>query len=121
MPRDFAHNLDAIRRDIEALVRKAAVEQLHLSDPNTIASIVARSAAELLALPAATPAEVMKARRLMLRQTMLDDFERLRCEGKIREAATIVARRYALDPHDPIEVERIAQWLRRQGRQVSCD
>jgi hypothetical protein len=121
VPRDLPHNLDVIRRDIEALVRKAAVEQLHLSDPNTIASIVARSAAELLAFPDAAPVEVIKARRLLLRQSMLNDFERLRRDGKTREAATIVARRYALDPHDVIEIERIAQWLRRQRRKLRAD
>jgi hypothetical protein len=42
----------------------------------------------------------MKARRLLLRQSVLNDFDRLRRDGKTREAATIVARRYALDPHD---------------------
>jgi hypothetical protein len=64
----------------------------------------------------ATPRELAAAGRRALRAQVVADIVRIEKEGRVRAAASIVARSYAADVHDPIEVETLANKFRRWRR-----
>jgi hypothetical protein len=120
MPRDLPHHppeIEAARRDIEAIVRKAAVERLGISDPDTLTKIIGHAAAELLASasPDATPRELTKSVEAHRRKLMLAQYDRLR-PTKGHATAIIVAKQFARDPRDITEVESLAHYLRDHHR-----
>jgi hypothetical protein len=101
---------------IERAVKAAALALL--SHDQTIAEVVATLANAVAGGEPAdvTPREGVAAARQSRRDKMITDLIRLEQEGRGRPAATIVARRFASDPHDPTEVESLATKLRRWRR-----
>ncbi len=64
----------------------------------------------------ATPRELAAAGRQAHRERVVADILRLEKEGRGRAAASIVARVYAADLHDPVEVETLTNKFRRWRR-----
>jgi hypothetical protein len=60
-----------------------------------------------------TPREKKQIDALARRERMLAEMSRLEEEGRSREAPMLVARAFAVDRRDPIEVESLARSLRR--------
>jgi len=60
-----------------------------------------------------TPREIAAAARQARRRQMLDELARLESAGRGREAASIVAKKFARDPLDPVELASLAHQLRR--------
>jgi len=61
----------------------------------------------------ATPREIAAAERLAHRARVVDEMVLLESQGRGRSAADIVARRYAADVKDPIEMETLKNKFRR--------
>jgi hypothetical protein len=95
---------DARQAAIERAVRAVALGRL--SEVEAVAAI-----ANAIAMP--TPRENAAAARQSLREKMLAGLSRLEAEGRGRSAVMLVARKFASDPLDPIEVESLARKLRR--------
>lgn len=60
-----------------------------------------------------SPRERIAAARGLRRREMLEEISRIERSGKGRAAAMIVARTFAIDAHDPVEIESLARQLRR--------
>jgi hypothetical protein len=102
---------------IERAVRTATLALL--ARDQTVAEVVA-ALTEAVAdeVPAdITPRESVAAVRKLRRDTMVSELIRLEQEGRGRLAAMLVARKFASDPLDPIEVESLATKLRRWRRE----
>jgi hypothetical protein len=64
----------------------------------------------------ATPREIAAAERLAHRARVVDKMVLLESQGRGRDAADIVAHRYAADVNDPIEMETLKNKFRRWWR-----
>jgi hypothetical protein len=102
---------------VERAVKAAALALL--SRDRTVAEVVAALADAVSAdVPAdTTPRESVAAVRQSRRERMVTELIRLEQKGRGRPAAMLVARKFASDPHDPIEVESLARKLRRWRRE----
>jgi hypothetical protein len=60
-----------------------------------------------------TPRESVAAVRQSKRERMVAELVRLEQDGRARASAMVVARKFASDPRDPVEVESLARKLRR--------
>jgi hypothetical protein len=99
---------------IESAVRETALK-LWARD-QTVAEIVEKLTV-VGAMPVDTPRDGAAAVRESRRKAMLAELERIEQEGRGSAAAMLVARKFASDPLDPIEVESLATKLRRWRRE----
>jgi hypothetical protein len=100
---------------IERIVRETALK-LWARD-QTVTEIVEKLTV-VGAMPAdITPRDGVAAVRQSRRKAMLMELERLEQEGRGSAAVMLVARKFASDPLDPIEVESLARKLRRWRRE----
>ena len=100
---------------IERAVRETALKLWARNQ--TVTEIV-----EKLTVVGAMPADItlresVAAVRQSRRKAMLAELERIEQEGRGSAAAMLVARKFASDPLDPIEVESLATKLRRWRRE----
>jgi hypothetical protein len=103
---------------VERAVRAAALALL--ARDQTVAEIVAALADAVGAdVPAdnITPRESVAAVRQSRREQMVVELERLEQEGRGRPAAMLVARKFAAEARDPVEVASLARKLRRWRRE----
>ena len=90
-----------------------------LAREQTVADAVAMLSRAIGVQPAeTTPRESVAAARRALQQRMIDELLRLEGEGRGREAVGMTARKFAVDPLDPVEVESLARKLRRWRRRI---
>lgn len=95
----------AVRAAALALMaRKQTVEEVFASLANAVAT---DTPAEI------TPRERVAAVRQSRREKMFAAVMRLEEQGRARAAPMLVARKFAADPHDPVEVASLARKLRR--------
>jgi hypothetical protein len=95
----------ALRRAVAAKIERLAVAD---------AALARELSKKLLDDP--EPRERPAEHRRRKNATALAQMAELHRQGKGRDAASIVARQVAVDPHDPHEVDMIAQRLRRLWR-----
>jgi hypothetical protein len=96
-------------------VRAAVVDAVAGRCPTEIA--VTRLVAAFIAGPAeGVPAERPSDRNRRQNAEAMAQMAELKRQGKSRQAASIVARRLALDPADPAEIWTLAQRFRRLRR-----
>jgi hypothetical protein len=102
---------------IERAVRAAALALL--ARDRTVAEVVAALTDAVAGeVPAdITPRESVAAVRQSRREKMVAELIRLEQEGRGRPAAMVVARRFAADARDPVEVASLARKLRRWRRE----
>jgi hypothetical protein len=102
---------------VERAVKTAAMALL--ARDQTVAEVVAALTDAVAGeMPAdVTPRETVAAVRQSRREKMVAELIRLEQEGRGRPAAMLVARKFASDPLDPIEVESLARKLRRWRRE----
>jgi hypothetical protein len=108
---------DQRRASVERAVKAAALALL--ARDQTVAEVVAALARAVATdAPAdVTPREDAAAARQSRREKMGAELDRLEQSGRGRSAAMLVARKFAGDPLDPVEVESLARKLRRwRGR-----
>jgi hypothetical protein len=97
---------------VERAVKAAALALL--SRDRTVAEVVAALAEAVADAPGdVTPRESAAVARQSRRAKMITELIRLEQQGHGRSAAMLVARKFAGDPRDPIEVESLARQLRR--------
>jgi hypothetical protein len=100
---------------IERHVRAAALALL--ARERTVVEVVAALATAVGEMPVdLTPREVVAAGRRAYRARVVAEIERLEKQGRGRAAASIIARSYAADVRDPIEVETLTNKFRRWRR-----
>jgi thioesterase domain-containing protein len=99
----------AVKRAVEA----AAIALL--ARDQTVAEVVAAltDAVASIAPADVTPREGLAALRQSRREEMLDELARYERQGRGRDAAKMVARDFAADKRDAVEVASIARKLRR--------
>jgi hypothetical protein len=110
---------DPRRASVERAVKAAALALL--ARDQTVAEVVAALTNAVAGVVPAdlTPRESVAAVRQSRREKMVSELIRLEREGRGRPAAMLVARKFAGDPLDPIEVESLARKLRRWRREKS--
>jgi L-serine deaminase len=110
---------DPRRASVERAVKAAALALL--ARDQTVAEVVAALTNAVAGVVPAdlTPRESVAAVRQSRREKMVSELIRLEREGRERPAAMLVARKFAGDPLDPIEVESLARKLRRWRREKS--
>jgi hypothetical protein len=98
---------------VERAVRSAALALL--SRARSVAEVIATlaSAVDAAASGAVTPRERAATARKARRDEMVAETVRLEGAGRGRTAVMSVARKFARDPLDPVEVESLARSLRR--------
>jgi hypothetical protein len=100
-----------IQRAVNAIAEAILARDIHISE--VVAVLTAANG------NTATPRESVAAVRQTRREQMVADLERMELEGRGRAAVMLVARRFARDPLDPIEVDSLARNLRRWRREKS--
>ena len=101
---------------IESAVRATALRLL--ARDQTVAQVVAALAVVAGEAPI-TPRESIAVVRQSRRERMVAELERLERQGRGRAAPMVVARDFASDARDPIEVASLARKLRRWRRKNS--
>jgi hypothetical protein len=105
---------DPRRTAVERAVRLAAAalvsREIDISAALAVFAAAMRSGAEAVT---ATPREIAAAERLAHRARVVDEMVLLESQGRGTSAADIVARRYAADVNDPIEMETLKNKFRR--------
>lgn len=98
---------------VERAVREAALALL--ARDQTVVEVVAALTKAVAddASAEMTPRESIAAARQSRQGKMVAELVRLEQEGRGRSAAMLVARRFANDPRDMVEVESLARKLRR--------
>lgn len=109
---------DARLTAIERAVREAALKLWARDD--TVAEVVAKLTVVTEMPSIATPRECAVAARQSRREKMLAALGRHEQDGRGRDAAMRVARDFAVDREDSVEVESLARQLRR-WRQKETD
>lgn len=115
-PSTFAKS-SARRTAVQHAIRAISAAQAELSLP--IEQVFALLAAEANAdgRNDSTPREATAAARLARREQMMDELRRRQQGGMRRGLAKSVARMFARDPLDPIEVESLRRQLHRWWRE----
>jgi hypothetical protein len=110
---------DPRRASVERAVKAAAMALL--ARDQTVAEVVAALTNAVAGVVPAdlTPRASVAAVRQSRREKMVSELIRLKREGRGRPAAMLVARKFAGDQLDPIEVESLARKLRRWRREKS--
>jgi hypothetical protein len=98
-----------IQRAVNMIAEAILARDIHISE--VVAALTAAKG------DTATPRESAAAARHSQREKMVAELVRLEQEGRGRAAAVMVARKFASDPLDPIEVESLARKLRRWRRE----
>ena len=106
---------DRLQAAVERAVRASASALLarQISVSEALASVAAVMGGDGTT---ATPRELVAVGRQEHRSQVIAQMMRLENEGRRRDAALIVARRYAADVRDPIEVETLKNKFRRWRR-----
>jgi hypothetical protein len=109
----MSNAVDPRQASVERAVKAAALALL--ARDQTVAEVVAALTNAVVGdVPAdITPRESVAAVRQSRREKMVAELIRLEQEGRGRPAAMLVARKFASDPRDPVEVESLARKLRR--------
>lgn len=97
---------------LERAVRDAALA-LIARDPVAKVFATLAAAVEGVAAEGLTPRELTTAARQTRREEMLAELSRLEREGRGRAAVMLVARKFARNRLDPVEVASLARALRR--------
>ena len=93
---------------------KAAAMALLARDQTVAEAIAALSdAVDSIAPADVTPREGLAALRLSRQEQMLEELARYEQQGRARVAVMLVARDFAADKHDTVEVASLARKLRR--------
>jgi hypothetical protein len=95
----------AIQRAVNVIAEAIFARDIHISE--VVAALTTAKG------DATTPRESAAAVRQSQHEKMVAELTRLEQEGRGRASAMLVARKFAGDPLDPIEVESIARKLRR--------
>lgn len=114
---------DAIRHRLIADALLAAAQSV-VENRATLADAVAAVASALTGdddqrLGDQSARERLAHARALRKTAMLAEYDRLRQSGRGRNAAAIVARQFAEDPHDPVAIASIADAIRRWRRPPS--
>jgi hypothetical protein len=98
---------------VERAIRAAAMAIL--ARDQTVAEIVAKLTDAVAGIAPAdfSPREGIAAVRQSRRKAMLAELEALTQRGRGRAAPMLLARKFAADPHDSVEVTSLARKLRR--------
>lgn len=96
---------------IEHAVRIAAAAMLERGA--TRAEAIAIALASLDGAAPVTPRERVREGRQAQRERMLAEYADLVAAGREHEAASVVARKFAIDRHDPVEIDSLARKIRR--------
>ncbi len=106
----------ARKRELSGII--AAAADLVLSHQLSLADAVAMAAAFQAGgnTPSEPAREAIAAARRSRKQEMMREYRRLAGAGRARNAASIVARRFATDPLDLLEVAALADKVRRWAR-----
>jgi ribosome biogenesis protein Tsr3 len=111
------HRSDPRHAAVERAVKTAAMALL--ARDRTVAEVVAALTDAVAAISPAdvSPREGVAAVRQSRRNAMLAELECLIQRGRGRAAPMLVARKFAADPHDMVEVASLARKLRRWRRE----
>jgi uncharacterized protein YjiS (DUF1127 family) len=110
----FRHPTDDPRRDaVERAVKAATIARLarEIGIDEALAAVIAAGGGAKS--ETATPREAAAAARRSQREQMEAKLNRLEQQGRGRDAVKVVARDFARDRKDPIEVASLARTLRR--------
>jgi hypothetical protein len=101
----------AVKRAVEAAAMAL------LARDQTVAEVVAAlaNAVDTIVPADVTPREGLAALRQSRRERMLDELERYERQGRGRAAVMLVARHFAADKHDPVEVASLRRKLNRRS------
>jgi hypothetical protein len=102
---------------IERILRDQALKLLERE--NTIAEVAAALAAAVAGEAPAdlTPRERKAKARRVLREKILAELGPLEAKGQGRAAPMLLAKKFARDPRDPVEVESLARNIRNWRRE----